>query len=258
VGWALPVGTSLDSESDNKVRLIPRREDVWGEEVAPVIRSVLSYPAYLGCVYTPFSVQPLGDQPRPRPLDYTSWRSVPAVGTSYRRSTCQDVAPGAWVCGGVCAGIFGFPLPVYSSAPQTDQTAMQRSEHGEWNNSNRSREDIWGSGGIAPRVLNLGARWTWAISFTSRPLYPRCTYDRWLGGPQSWSGRGQKPCLIRNILLKWITEKYGVRAWIFSCSAGQGPVVGFCERHNETTDTFLTIRGGNVATRHVMNRPGRS
>jgi len=31
----------------------------------------------------------------------------------------------------------------------------------------------WENGGIAPRVLNVGARWRWVVSFMSRPLYPR-------------------------------------------------------------------------------------
>jgi hypothetical protein len=31
----------------------------------------------------------------------------------------------------------------------------------------------WGSGGIAPRVLNYGTRWRWVVSFTPRPIYRR-------------------------------------------------------------------------------------
>jgi hypothetical protein len=34
-------------------------------------------------------------------------------------------------------------------------------------------EDILGNGGINPRILNLGARWMWVVSFTPRPLYPQ-------------------------------------------------------------------------------------
>jgi hypothetical protein len=30
----------------------------------------------------------------------------------------------------------------------------------------------WGSGVIAPRILDLGARWRWVANFTPRPLYP--------------------------------------------------------------------------------------
>jgi hypothetical protein len=54
-----------------------------------------------------------------------------------------------------------------------------------------------GSGSIAPRVLGLGIRWRWVVSFTTRPLYhqgkiPWYPLDRRLGGPQSRSGRGDK------------------------------------------------------------------
>jgi len=53
------------------------------------------------------------------------------------------------------------------------------------------------SGGIAPRILNLGIGQRWVVSFTPRPLYPgkshRYPLDRRTGGPQSWSGRdGEK------------------------------------------------------------------
>jgi hypothetical protein len=55
----------------------------------------------------------------------------------------------------------------------------------------------WGSGGIAPRSLDLGTRWRWVISFTPQPLYPQgkspwYPLDRRLGGPQSRSGQGGK------------------------------------------------------------------
>jgi hypothetical protein len=53
----------------------------------------------------------------------------------------------------------------------------------------------WGSGGIAPIILDLGARWTLVVSFTHRPLYPQgksiwYPLGRRLGGSQSRSGRG--------------------------------------------------------------------
>jgi hypothetical protein len=53
----------------------------------------------------------------------------------------------------------------------------------------------WGSGGIAPHILDLGTRWRWVFSFTARPLYlqgksPWYPWDRRLGGPQRRSGRG--------------------------------------------------------------------
>jgi len=46
------------------------------------------------------------------------------------------------------------------------------------------------SGGIAPRILNLRTSWRWAVSFTSRPLYPWKPLGKKLGGPQNLSGRG--------------------------------------------------------------------
>jgi len=51
-----------------------------------------------------------------------------------------------------------------------------------------------GSGGIAPRIVNLSTRWNWVDTFTFRPLYPRrksprCPLDRRLGGPQRQYGR---------------------------------------------------------------------
>jgi hypothetical protein len=53
----------------------------------------------------------------------------------------------------------------------------------------------WGSGGTAPRILDLGTRWRWVVSFTLRPLCPQgkshwYLLDRRLGGPQSFFGCG--------------------------------------------------------------------
>jgi hypothetical protein len=56
-------------------------------------------------------------------------------------------------------------------------------------------EDVCGNEGIAPRILNLGTRWRWVVSFKPRPLYPlgmshRYPLDIRLGGLQNLSGRG--------------------------------------------------------------------
>jgi hypothetical protein len=59
----------------------------------------------------------------------------------------------------------------------------------------------WDCVGIAPRILDLGTRWSWVVSFTPRPLhfegkshwYP---LGRRLGGPQSLPGRGGEVCLL--------------------------------------------------------------
>jgi hypothetical protein len=50
----------------------------------------------------------------------------------------------------------------------------------------------------SPRILDLGTRWRWVVSFTPRPLYPkgrssRYPLDRRMGGPQSRSGREKFP-----------------------------------------------------------------
>jgi hypothetical protein len=53
----------------------------------------------------------------------------------------------------------------------------------------------WVSEGIAPYTFfDLGASWSWAVSFTTRPPYsegksPLYPLDRRLGGAQSQSGR---------------------------------------------------------------------
>jgi hypothetical protein len=53
----------------------------------------------------------------------------------------------------------------------------------------------WGRERIAPRILDLGTRWRWVVSFTSQSLYPQRKSPRYrlyrrLGEPQSWSGHG--------------------------------------------------------------------
>jgi hypothetical protein len=61
----------------------------------------------------------------------------------------------------------------------------------------RTMKTYWGSGGIAPHILELSTRWRWVVTFTLRSLYPQgkspCyPLDRRLGGLQSRCGRGGK------------------------------------------------------------------
>ena len=35
-----------------------------------------------------------------------------------------------------------------------------------------------GNGGVVPLILNLGGSWRWAVSLTTRPIYPRGKYQR--------------------------------------------------------------------------------
>jgi hypothetical protein len=65
----------------------------------------------------------------------------------------------------------------------------------------------WGSGGIAPHILDLGTRW-WVVSFTPRPIYPR------LGGPPSRYGRGgeeknsQPPPGLEHLVIQPTAQRY--------------------------------------------------
>jgi hypothetical protein len=80
----------------------------------------------------------------------------------------------------------------------------------------------WESGDIAPRILDLGTRRRWVVSFTPRPLYlpvKELLYplDRRLGGLQSRSGRGGEeknsqllsglePPMIQPVAQRYTTE----------------------------------------------------
>jgi hypothetical protein len=48
---------------------------------------------------------------------------------------------------------------------------------------------LWGNGGIAPLIDNLGTRWRWVVGFTPQSLHklgaPRYLLNRRLDGPQS-------------------------------------------------------------------------
>jgi hypothetical protein len=63
----------------------------------------------------------------------------------------------------------------------------------------------WGSGSIAPRILDLGAGWRWVLNFTPQPFYPQgkspwYPLDRRLAGPQRRSGRGGEEKNVQPLL----------------------------------------------------------
>jgi hypothetical protein len=66
------------------------------------------------------------------------------------------------------------------------------------------------SGGIAPRILDLGTRWRWVVSFTPWPLYaqrksPRYAQNRMLGGPRA----GLDMYILHLVtMIKWRSMKY--------------------------------------------------
>jgi hypothetical protein len=62
-----------------------------------------------------------------------------------------------------------------------------------------------GSGGIAPRILNLDTRWRWVVSIVPWPLHPRretlYPLDRRLGGPRAGfdaMAKTKTPALLGN------------------------------------------------------------
>jgi hypothetical protein len=85
----------------------------------------------------------------------------------------------------------------------------------------------WGSGGVAPRILDVGTRLRWVLSFTHRPLYPQAKspwypLDTRLGGPQSRSGRGDEeqnfqplpglePPIIQPVAQRYTSELFRLR-----------------------------------------------
>jgi hypothetical protein len=52
----------------------------------------------------------------------------------------------------------------------------------------------WGSGDVAPHVLNLGTRWRWVVSFTPRPFYSQ---GKSLVAIGEEAGRAPKPLWTR-------------------------------------------------------------
>jgi hypothetical protein len=84
-----------------------------------------------------------------------------------------------------------------------------------------------GSGGITPRILDLGTRWRWLVSFRPRPPYPQrkspyYPLNRRLGGPQSRSGHSGKEKNSQPLpgleppIIQWYTTELSVYSFSFT------------------------------------------
>jgi hypothetical protein len=93
--------------------------------------------------------------------------------------------------------IYGIPERMAEEAvpPGTSQSLQPHSDLALYKVEIKAKLSLWlikyhcRSGGIAPRIHNLGTRWRWVGSLTLQPLYPRCPLDMRLYEPQSRSGR---------------------------------------------------------------------
>jgi hypothetical protein len=98
----------------------------------------------------------------------------------------------------------------------------------------------WGSGGIGPRILDLGTRWRWVVSFTPQPLYPQgkslrypldATYVRTRGVKTlctgKWNHYSESSLYLKLNTIYFITFKCDLKravdieiVWKVSCSHG--------------------------------------
>jgi hypothetical protein len=86
--------------------------------------------------------------------------------------------------------------------------------------------------------FDLSTRWRWVVNLTPRPLYPQgkspfYTLDRWLGGPQSWSGRGgeeknsQPPPALEPSIIQPVAQRYTTELSRLLNGSGSCPIRGF-------------------------------
>jgi hypothetical protein len=93
-------------------------------------------------------------------------------------------------------------IHTYLNTTQSEQASQQKCKPfiklSLYLTKHHAMKTYWGSGGIAPCILDLGTRWRWVVSFTPWPICPWgkspwYPLDRRLGGPQSHSGHsGEK------------------------------------------------------------------
>jgi hypothetical protein len=152
----------------------PHHEDVWGSEgIAPRILNLGIRWRWM----VSSTLRPLYHRKNPQyPLVEAGWDPEPAW-TRWRRekfpAPCRELNP---------------DHPAHSLGIIKVKLFLCLTKH-------HAMKTYWGSGGIVPRILDLGTRWRWVVSFTTLLLYlqgksPWYALDRRLGGPQSRSGRG--------------------------------------------------------------------
>jgi hypothetical protein len=86
----------------------------------------------------------------------------------------------------------------------------------------------WGSGGIAPRILDLGTRWKWVVSFTPRPLYQQnLMLIRWFKNRSLILAARRRNTHVFSALRVWSTPPPHLTLWIRpSSSHWTGGLVG--------------------------------
>jgi hypothetical protein len=118
----------------------------------------------------------------------------------------------------------------------------------------------WESGGIAPRILDLGARWRWVVRYTPRPRYPKGRSPwyplcRRLGGPQSrsgCSGEGKNPQSLPGLeppIIQPVTQRYTTSVNPLRFCRHLGQLTGY-----GLVDRMIGVRfpagAGNFSLRH--------
>jgi hypothetical protein len=116
-----------------------------------------------------------------------------------------------------------------------------------------------GSGGIAPRILDLGTRWRWVVSFTPQPLYPgeRFPGTHWIGG---WVGpRAERWTTLHNeelnhVLLGWSNQ--GGRARICGTRGRDEKCIQNLDRKTWRDETTSDLDSdGRIILEWILEKP---
>jgi hypothetical protein len=128
-------------------------------------------------------------------------------------------------------------------------------------NSASRHEGVLGSECIAPRILDLGTRWKWALSFNPRGKSPWYPLEWRLGGPQSRSERGGEeensqplprlePPIIQPVAQRYTTELSRLRKcsvnWPDPLPWGNWPYYTFEARKTKVAYFDILVQMVNV------------